>query len=90
MASDSEICPIFASNKDFSRLSSRDKRTVEGTRKPLTDQSLSVTSVCVRGLVDVTTAATTSSPSNYKTSTGRFLEPSWLVNGISAPQNSPA
>ncbi len=61
-ASDPEICPILVINKDFSKQSNLDSRTVEATRKPLADQSLRTASVCVRGLADVTIAATTSYP----------------------------
>jgi hypothetical protein len=84
-----EICPILVISSDCSRQSSRDKRTVEGTRSPLAFQSASVTSVAERGGADVTAEATACCPSSQSTSTGRFFEPLPSVNGISATQNSP-
>lgn len=77
------------SNKDFSKQSSRERRTVEATRKPLVDQSSNKTSVLVRGLAEVTTATMTSLPSSQSIKTGRFLEFIPLVKGMSATQNSP-
>ena len=77
-------------SKDFSKQSSRDKRTVDATRKPLVDQSFSKTSVCVLGCADVTAANTTSVPSSQRINTGLFFENIPLVKGIAATQISPA
>jgi hypothetical protein len=71
-------------SKDFSKQSSRDKRTVEGSRKPLVDQSFSKTSVCVLGCADVTAANTTSSSSSQRINTGLFFEDMPFVKGIAA------
>ena len=71
------------------RQSSRDRRTVDATRNPLACQSVSGTSVALRGGADVTTAATASAPSSQNTSTGRFFDALWSVKTISATQNSP-
>jgi hypothetical protein len=47
------------------------------------------TSVNERGEAVVTAATTTSAASSQRTSTGRFFEAVWLVNGMSATHNSP-
>jgi hypothetical protein len=72
------------------RQSSRERRTVEGTRKPALDQSLSGTSLALRGWTDVTAATTTSFASTQRIKTGRTLDAKPLVKGISASQISPA
>ena len=77
-------------SKDLSKQSSRDKRTVEATRKPLLDQFFSKTSVSVLGCADVTAANTTSAPSSQRINTGLFCEDMPFVKGIDATQISPA
>ena len=61
-----------------------------GTTNPSLAQSCRGTSVSERGAALVTAATTTSAMSSQSTSTGRSLEATPLVKGISASQSSPA
>jgi len=88
-ASLEETAPLRAISKDCSRQSSRERRTVEATRRALDCQSASATSVADRGAADVTAAATRSAPSSHSTRMGRLLEAVPCVKGMSATQNSP-
>lgn len=72
-----------------SKESKRDRRTVEGTRRPSDTQSQSGTSVADRGGADVTAATTASRESNHSINTGRIFDPNPLVKRISASQISP-
>src|SRR5207249_4884155 len=81
--------PTRAINKDCSRQSSRDKREVDGTRKPADCQSASGTSVAVRGGAEVTAATTASAKSVQSNRTGRFFDPLPSVKGMSATHSSP-
>lgn len=84
-----DMVPIRAINKNCSRQSSLDNRTVDSLRSPEAFQSTSVTSTGERGLAEVTAATTTSSPSSQRIRTGRFFDPLAFVNGMFATQNSP-
>ena len=89
-ASVRDMAPSLRRRRLCSRQSKRERRTVDGTRNPAAAQFCKRTSDAERGGADVTTATTTSAPSSQSKRTGRSLEATPLVNGMSASQNSPA